>query len=1242
MGDSSHSTRSRDIMKDLSLSLLSRGCAQFVSTNRNTGTHDGRLDVCFTPQDYYIWKSQDSRLRLSNSGHLLVEAESTIPKTYSTRRGPLLLYSKDFITVGTGFLLETREKKQRVVRPYTQQVEQLSTIKELSAAILSYSDTQFTSSRVNPLLCPPLHPSPAPDLHRPSPLPLQTTQEQPSPEFLVQLNPQWLRAQRSTEQLENSLEDNAEEQSSRKRVRLDLYLQMPCTSRSPTPQVEPQPWVHYAEKSPDEPEKTQTYVDMSLRHTENIQNTEKKHHSSGGKLQHPKKWVHDVAHDQHCSSQESGTTGDEHNYEKLISGKRPGRIGLLPPLTVGHSVSNGPCCEKTDRGPSRDEHHVQRLPPIAESRSFTPDRVVPAQTGQDPQPKAERVGFQSQENLNRLHQQPLVLPLLFPGKKEEISGNQRGGGEKTERQYCIKETLMQGGGGLPSEKEKGSMILLEPAEEPPPPVGLLGCVAGRKGPGKQSSLAFLQNRLLDLQDPSESSDANRGVVRGVLPLELRDLQNGKSVGSLILGPDGEIIQLSLYDNSQHPSHADGDTQERALEVLSSEGEKLPWVIVLQPEHTHEGEVELNIDGPVGGTQYHQSIDKLVDFPRDQQISETRAGSARSQTDRAAVTKQTKKKTMSAEAVAETWEEYAEKNGMPPLRELVGKEAPTGGNTETEGDKEEELASTGPTSHFPGSHQPGQQSISPHEATAEDAVNTRRKNTKRKVTEETATTTGKREMKMVKGATSDGQKTSRTRREGRRQREKTGSDAQSIRSQNQEERTNREAAETQDQSALPSVKKKMMDREGEKRGVKMNEAREGQGEEARQNEESAGRRRRKGRLKQKELVVGNNDDPLEKEEVEISQETEEESLLKSTKRLTATQRYDKNTKINSEAEEDTDTDHLSTNADQYSSVQSVSSVRSAAAASQISHKSSRRSVASSWEEAVPAGAAGLATSRGCLSSCSTVTVTEEQLMLNLAKPESSGPQKSLEKEKEAAALRLAQRAERRRQEVERKRNEREEEERKRQEKEQTEERMKSELEGERRKRAEELRLKKLAEEDERRKHEEEKLEQVKREQAQRERERRQQEERKRQMELLRRMREEEEQRRKAEQEFLRLEEERKQEEESKKLQQMDEKERIEYLCRKEQEEENRRNKEEERKRREKEAALWAAEEAKLQAELLGRQMVLLQQQLAFKRGIMLEAGGLEKTQGISRPWIYSYFTLLQLLGLNPTKAETTTP
>lgn len=54
-----------------------------------------------------------------------------------------------------------------------------------------------------------------------------------------------------------------------------------------------------------------------------------------------------------------------------------------------------------------------------------------------------------------------------------------------------------------------------------------------------------------------------------------------------------------------------------------------------------------------------------------------------------------------------------------------------------------------------------------------------------------------------------------------------------------------------------------------------------------------------------------------------------------------------------------------------------------------------------------------------------------------------------------------------------------------------------------------------------------------------------------------------------------------------MQEMDESERMEYLRRKEHEEEDRRTKEDERKRGEEEAALMAAEESRLQAELLAR-------------------------------------------------------
>ncbi|KAJ4921158.1 hypothetical protein JOQ06_022266 [Pogonophryne albipinna] len=948
-------------MKDFSLSLLSRGCGRLVSSNGNTGRHDGRLDVCFTPQDYFIWKSRDSLLRLSNSGRQIVNEESALPKTYSTRRGQLQLYSQDLVTIESSAV--TRDGKQKVVQRYTRQDKsQLSTLKELTAAILSYSNTQYTSSRLGPLFLPPLHHRPlAPDLHHPIPPPLCTTQVQLSPELLGQFNPECLPAEGITEFLGNQPEVKEEGQGIKKTVRLDLFLQIPC--RDKTSQMQPQAWVNVSAMTPEELEEPQTYLDMSRQHTGSSQ------HSTGGERHHSNmNWVHDMADDP-GSIQDSLKTHDE---------------GLLPPLTVGQSASHRPCLENTARpkweGARTDEHHTAHcLPPIAESRT-----------------------------VKILHQQPRFLPLLFPER-----------------------------------------------EDPPPPVA--GSIAGRKGPGKQSSLAFLQNRQLDLQNPCTSRDPSRGVVRGILPLELRDLQNGKPVGCLILGPDGEIIQLSLYnDNHDH------DTQEQALQVLSAEGEKLPLVIVLQAEKTHTGgELEPNTDVPDGDIQHHQAIHKLVEFHT---LTEINACSPSSQKDPEAVTET---KTKTSEAVA--WTKVIKNHiTIPPLKEQVGKEEPRAGNTEQ--------------GSIHGSHQPGlhgeasKHYINPNEATTELTGDKRRTNTKMKDAGEAAATTRKREMKPGKSEASDGQKTSRARTEGGWERQKTKSDAESIRRRTEEERTNREEADTQHHSALPSVVNKEL--------------------------------------------AEINEEPMKKEE-EINQNIKKASDLKSTERPSATQRHNNKTHLEEEKE------HVNINADKHS--QSESSLRSAA--SPFSPKSLKRSSASFCEGVEHASATGLAPSRGCLSSCSTVMITEEELMLNPIKQESSRPRNGLEEEE-------------------------------------TEE-------------ADEL-------------------------------------------------------------ERLRLEEERQQEEERKKLLEMEESERIEYLCRKEQEEESRRNEDEHRKRREEEATLQAAVEARLQAEQLAREMALLQQQLAVQRRLLLEAGGLEKTQGISRPWIYSYFTLLQLLGVNPTTAETITP
>lgn len=133
------------------------------------------------------------------------------------------------------------------------------------------------------------------------------------------------------------------------------------------------------------------------------------------------------------------------------------------------------------------------------------------------------------------------------------------------------------------------------------------------------------------------------------------------------------------------------------------------------------------------------------------------------------------------------------------------------------------------------------------------------------------------------------------------------------------------------------------------------------------------------------LLGSSQFPLEDEEVEINQEMQEGLHQNSSRWPSATQIISNN---EATTEEDTDSDFLSTS-DKHSSIQPVSSLRSTVPSSHFNPRSSLRSVASSCEGTVAASAVGLTASRGRLSSCSTVMITEEQLMLNPVKPQVSG-------------------------------------------------------------------------------------------------------------------------------------------------------------------------------------------------------------------------------------------------------------
>ncbi|KAG5283015.1 hypothetical protein AALO_G00037320 [Alosa alosa] len=146
-------------MKELPLSLLSRGCGHLVPLEE--GGHDGRLEVCFEPEDYFSWRARPLLLRLSRSGRLMgggVE-DPTPPKTYSTRKGHLILYSEDLVSSSSQSATNRKGQgsKQEAEPP-------LHTLRDLTGAILAYKRKQpregHATGEGHPLLSrltPPSH-----------------------------------------------------------------------------------------------------------------------------------------------------------------------------------------------------------------------------------------------------------------------------------------------------------------------------------------------------------------------------------------------------------------------------------------------------------------------------------------------------------------------------------------------------------------------------------------------------------------------------------------------------------------------------------------------------------------------------------------------------------------------------------------------------------------------------------------------------------------------------------------------------------------------------------------------------------------------------------------------------------------------------------------------------------------------------------------------------------------------------
>ncbi|XP_032746514.1 uncharacterized protein KIAA2012 homolog [Rattus rattus] len=191
-----------------------------------------------------------------------------------------------------------------------------------------------------------------------------------------------------------------------------------------------------------------------------------------------------------------------------------------------------------------------------------------------------------------------------------------------------------------------------------------------------------------------------------------------------------------------------------------------------------------------------------------------------------------------------------------------------------------------------------------------------------------------------------------------------------------------------------------------------------------------------------------------------------------------------------------------------------------------------------------------------------------------------------------------------------------------------EKINEELELEQQRRTEEIRLRKQRLEEERQQQEEAERRRRLQLQAARERARQQQEELRRKLQEMQRKKQQQEAERAEAEKQRQKELELQLADEQKRLMEMAEEERLEYQRQKQEAEEKAKQEAEERRKQEEEAAKLALEEATKLAQEQIRQKAALEKHLHFHQELSKEASGLQWTQNISRPWVYSYFQSLQ--------------
>ncbi|XP_039599082.1 uncharacterized protein KIAA2012 homolog [Polypterus senegalus] len=1316
-------------MKELNLSLLSRGCGQEIK-EKVTDIH-GRIEVYYEPEDYFNWVSQRHFFRLrkieNERGPLrppVYMAEPVPPRTFSTRKGPLILYSEELAL--SAWTLANADRRGRGPQAMGDKDErELNTLRDLTGAILAYGNKQaghkdirsffqflgppeenadrqvrpgysakrylaclsqtWDPTNVQKIRAGALGDAPPMPEGAPSTLPHYRGQHDlssaPRPykvlpsiptalEALPEGRPIWDSTSPPETHDDPKGRNEMPTERTKKNVEYQILIPVPCSELSPIPEARPG-----TEAENRDPENVIIRLSpvKSIKEEEEEETPAQALRAAMACISIDASWLQSEAH----STSEEGTPQKAPVPPPVPPEQRAdAQDQFLPSILPTFLLDVSP--------PRMPERKPLRLPRLAEP-SGTKRRCEEVELPKEllilPLLQLKGIGQDGGLGLADLldNENENEVETGEPPNQEEQSEERPPGPlaeDKTQKKLLGSLQKF----GLPTSGQDSEACEGQESTDPQLPpksfLEILPPIVSKKGPRNQSSLAFLKARL------KENRDMEDGIIRGVLPFEIREYYKSGSVGSIIMGPDGRIVHLSLLGSLKDQGK---DLGEESQEHNGDELRGIPGIsmapgsTVFLPQEKGFHLVDYNLE------QHERSALHLFDSMCQDQNTQVRDEGGQTLT---------ASHKGSGLPVVDTWQDSAflqkgqrvadksnntaslggqrgsgpssnQKGGttaalasgrdgasLPPvlkvkrrmgfdmlkqpgdadLQNMRDPRPPVAGASPIESWKHPETSGGPESPHLgstaarhPGDPQAGHRRLGPLVDMAGQA-------------------SASNSMLRNSGHTMDihpeGNLDGGTEEDGRTQhpqvgaashqralgKSKKGSDlkgrARFVVGKPKEKRP-----EDKSQAAGTTAKTAKHQR-GHKRRRKVGPAEDGQGQD--EEVSSAGQKAHSGKKPPRKggLDMEEEEEKKKKEEEEDEEEEKEKGSTKQaagrgqqgTKKEVADETAHMSFSRTSEQLRKQDTDKEDEEEEEEEEEEADFIIYKRELDSSDNKNLKARQAQAALDRNRPAS---LVTSGPAshLGTPSTPAVPTELLAVRDAE--------------------RADNAEKRRQEVERKRREREElrkrMEQEKQEQHEREDRMKQELEEDERRRAEEMQLKKLQQEAEQQQQEEQERMRQRLQAAAQERERRAQEEHRRKLLLLQKLRRQEEEQRAAEAARRQAEEDARRAEEARRMQEMSELERHEYQRWKREEEERRRREEEERQSVAAERMQRVLEEAKWQALLLARQRAVLEQQLIFQRDLLAEADGMERAQEISRPWVYSYFELLEMLGL-PLPAE----